>query len=222
MDSFYYLYMDKVIIADDYIFMFDFGHGTRQYTAGKRSPDQTLFEGEWNREVGRRIVDALRELGLDCRILVPEDEDISLQERCNRANKLMKENPNKKCRYISIHINAGPGSGWSDATGMSVYVSRNASAESVRLAHCIYDAAEEFKLKGNRSVPSERVWRANFKVLVGTNMPAVLVENLFMTNKKEVEFLKSENGKNIIVNMYTVAICKYFGVPYAVCEAKVS
>ena len=55
---------------NDYIFIFDFGHGTRKYTKGKRSPDESLFEGEWNREVGMMIVQALKELGIDCRVIV--------------------------------------------------------------------------------------------------------------------------------------------------------
>lgn len=201
-----------------YIFIFDFGHGTRQYTHGKRSPDESLFEGEWNREVGQMIVSSLKELGLDCRIIVPENEDISLQERCNRANKIMKDNPDKKCRFISIHVDAASDSGWADASGMSVYVSKNASDESLRLAHCIYETVREFKLNGNRSIPDEGLWRANFKVLVSTNMPAILVENLFMTNKKDCEFLKSKDGKNKIVNLYTIALCKYIGMPYGICK----
>lgn len=200
---------------NDYILLFDFGHGTRKYTKGKRSPDGSLYEGEWNREVGMMIVDGLRELGVDCRVIVPEDEDISLPKRCDRANKIVKDNPGKKCRYISIHINAAPGEGWNDkASGASIYVSKNASVESVKMAQNYYDMVEAFALKGDRSVPTERVWRANYKVLVGTNCPAMLSENLFMTNHKEVEFLKSRNGKETIANLHIAALCKYMGIPY--------
>lgn len=204
---------------NDYILLFDFGHGTRKYTKGKRSPDATLFEGEWNREVGMMIVNGLRELGVDCRVIVPEEEDILLQKRCDRANKIIKDNPTKKCRYISIHINAAPGEGWNDsASGASIYVCKNPSAESVKMAQCYYDMVERFNLKGNRSVPSDHVWKANYKVLVGTNCPAMLSENLFMTNHKEVEFLKSQKGKETLANLHIAALCKYMDIPYAICE----
>lgn len=204
----------------DYILLFDFGHGTRKYTKGKRSPDQTLFEGEWNREVGRMVVEGMRELGVDCRIIVPEDEDILLQKRCDRANKIVSENPGKKCRYISIHINAAPGEGWNDkASGASIYVCKTASAESVKMAQCYFDIAKDWGLLGNRSIPAEHVWRADYKVLKSTNCPAMLSENLFMTNHKEVEFLKSQKGKETMANLHIAALCKYIGIPYAVSKA---
>ncbi len=201
----------------DYILLFDYGHGTRKYTNGKRSPDESLFEGEWNREVGKMIVSGLRELGVDCREIVTEDEDIPLQKRCDRANKIVADNPAKKCRYISIHINAAPTSGWDDrASGASVYTCVNPNSESVRMAQCYYDMVGRFELKGNRSVPEDHVWKANYKVLRGTNCPAILTENLFMTNHKECEFLKSQKGKETIANMHIAALCKYMGVPYAI------
>lgn len=213
----YYLYMDAKI--NDYILMFDYGHGTRKYTKGKRSPDQTLFEGEWNREVGKMIVNGLRELGVDCREIVTEDEDISLQKRCDRANKIVSDNPDKKCRYISIHINASPKEGWDDkASGACGFTCINPNEESIKMAQCYYDMIEEFDLKGNRSVPADRVWKANYKVLRDTKCPAILTENLFMTNHKECEYLKSQEGKKALANVHIAALCKYIGIPYVICK----
>lgn len=203
----------------DYILLVDYGHGTRKYTKGKCSPDQTLFEGEWNREVGKMIVYGMRELGVDVREIVTEDEDISLIKRCDRVNKIVAENPGKKCRFLSVHINAAPNPGWDDrASGASVYTCCNASEESTKMAQCYYDMVEEFDLKGNRRVPEDRVWKANYKVLKSTNCPAMLTENLFMTNHKELEFLKSKEGKETIANMHIAALCKYMNIPYAICK----
>ena len=209
--------------------MFDFGHGTRLYTIGKHSPGYTivngqkvytLYEGEWVREVGRRIVKAFEELGYECVIIVPEDEDIPLMERCRRANKIIAENPDAQCLFISVHINAaGSGSEWRDASGVSVYVSKSASDKSKKLAQCIYGAAEKLGLKGNRSVPKERYWQANFTVITRTNCPAVLTENMFQDNKKDVEFLLSEKGKETIVNMHVAGICEFLGHPYGLITA---
>lgn len=203
----------------DYIILIDYGHGTRKYTKGKCSPDKTLYEGEWNREVGKKIVFGLRELGLDVREVVTEDEDISLQKRCDRVNKIVDDNPKKKCLFISVHINAAPGDGWDDrASGASVYTCINASNDSTALAQCYYDQVEEFELKGNRNVPADHVWKANYKVLKSTNCPAILTENLFMTNHKEVEYLLSDHGKETITNMHITALCKYLGIPYGFCK----
>ena len=203
----------------EYILLVDYGHGTRKYTSGKRSPDERLFEGEWNREVGKMIVYEMRELGVDVREVVTEDEDISLQKRCDRVNKVVADNPGKKCIFLSVHVNAAPDSGWNDkASGASVYTCLNPNEESIKMAQCYYDMVEEFELKGNRNVPEDRVWKANYKVLRSTNCPAILTENLFMTNHKEVDFLLSKEGKETICNMHICALCKYLGIPYAVCK----
>ena len=206
--------MIETINPADVILIFDNGHGTRQYTKGKHSPDFTLFEGEWAREIVRKLSDAMTDLGFDCRIIVPEDQDISLSERCRRANKIVKDNPKKKCYYISVHINAAGGDGkWHDATGLSIYVSKKSSDTSKKLAQTLYQAGVEFGLKGNRSVPKERYWQANFTVITNTVCPAVLTENLFQDNKKECEFLKTDEGKDTIVNYHVLGLCRFFGLP---------
>ena len=204
---------------DDFILIVDYGHGTRKYTSGKCAPDGSLYEGEWNREVGKMIVDGMRELGVDCREIITGDEDTPLQKRCDLVNEIVADNPEKKCRFLSVHINAAPTSGWDDrASGASVYTCVNPNPESVKMAQCYYDMVEKFELKGNRSVPEDRVWKANYKVLRSTNCPAILTENLFMTNHKEVEFLLSQEGKETIANMHIAALCKYMGIPYAICK----
>lgn len=208
-------------MKEEYILMFDFGHGTRQYTKGKCSPDGSIYEGEWNREVGKRIFKEMRKLDIDCRIIVNEDEDISLQERCNRANKIVKDNPNKKCLYISIHINAAGVDGkWHNATGWAIYVARNASTKSKKLAKTLYDTALEMHLEGNRCIPAEHYWVAGYKVLRDTSCPAVLTENMFMDNKDDCKFLLSEEGKETIVNLHVIGLCKYMGIPYGYREGE--
>lgn len=194
------------------IVIIDFSHGVN--TKGKQSPDGRIREGRWSREVGKRIGSDLALLGFKVFEIIPEDDDIPLQKRCDRVNKIVKEHPNDKIIFISLHINAAPGDGWDDkASGCSVYVCNDARRESVQLGRNYYEFVNKLNLQGNRSVPSEGVWRANFKVLVGTQCPAILTENLFMTNHKEVDFLLSEKGKETIVNLHVLTVCKYFGVP---------
>lgn len=95
------------------IVLLDNGHGKE--TAGKRSPvwsdGSQLFEWEFNRDIVRRISEKLEADGIPYRILVPEETDISLTERARRANEIAKEN-NGKAYVLSIHANAGGGTGW--------------------------------------------------------------------------------------------------------------
>jgi N-acetylmuramoyl-L-alanine amidase len=46
-------------------------------------------------------------------------------------------------------------------------------------------------------------------VLQATNMPAVLVETGFITNKEEEDYLNSENGQKEIVRSIANAVIKY-------------
>lgn len=198
-----------------YKILLDNGHGVD--TLGKRSPDGRMKEGVWNREIVKGIIKELDILGIEVVRLVPEDEDISLQERCNRANRIVKSNPDFNCLFISVHSNAGPENKWDNRfSGCEVYVCREASKESEHAAKCYYNAVKEFGLKGNRRVPDEGFWRAGFFVLKHTGCPAILTENLFMTNSKEVDYMLSDHGKRDIINMHVCAICKYIGIPYAI------
>lgn len=199
----------------------DCGHGLEQYTPGKRSPDGSLIEGRWNREMVALLVPVLRSIGFDARTIVTEDEDIPLNQRVYRANQVMAREKDKRWYYLSVHINAAPkescdSQGWCDkASGFCSYVSLDASVESCTLAKKMVEAAHRLGLKGTRSVPRDGYWKAGYYVLRNTYMPAILNENLFMTNRKECEFLKSPKGKELLSTVCVEALCDYFGVPYA-------
>lgn len=64
--------------------LIDNGHGRE--TPGKRSPDGKLRVYAYNRLISCRIVQHLQALGFDAQLLVPEQEDIPLPERCRRVN----------------------------------------------------------------------------------------------------------------------------------------
>lgn len=93
------------------IILLDNGHGYN--TEGKRSPiwgDGTqLLEYEFNRDVVRRIKTKLDLFGIENVVLVPESYDVSLGERCRRANSIYDNR--KDAILISIHANAGGGTG---------------------------------------------------------------------------------------------------------------
>lgn len=79
------------------IVILDNGHGKE--TAGKRSPvwgdGSQLFEWEFNRDIVRRIAAKLDDLAIGYEILTPETNDVSLAERCRRANEIYR-NYNEK------------------------------------------------------------------------------------------------------------------------------
>jgi N-acetylmuramoyl-L-alanine amidase len=187
----------------------DNGHGIN--TPGKCSPDKSLREYKYTREIVQKIYNSLISEGYKVHILVPEETDISLGTRVKRANKIYqneKKNGNTAI-LISVHNNAAGNGSWTNAKGWTVWISKNASSNSKKLAQIFYSQCEKYKLQGNRSIPKEKYWTANFYILKNSNMPAVLTENLFQDNKEDVAYLLSEKGKQTIVDLHINAIKEY-------------
>lgn len=193
--------MSKVILIDN-------GHGKE--TSGKKSPDGALQEWAWTREIAARVVVALKAIAVDARLLVKETYDVKLRERVRRANAVCDIYGASNVLLISIHVNAaGNGNVWRDARGWSVWVSKKAGNKSKAFAQLIYDHAYCRGLKGNRYVPKERYWQANYTIVTDTKCPAVLTENLFMDNREDCEYLLGEEGKKAIVDLHVDAIMEY-------------
>lgn len=188
--------------------LIDNGHGSN--TPGKCSPDKSLMEYSYTREIATKVVDKLRELGYDAERVTPETTDISLKERVRRINQWCAKLGAKNCLSVSIHCNAAGADGkWHNASGWSVFVSQNASSNSKKLAQLLYAQAEKNGLKGNRSVPKERYWVQSLAMCRDTKCPAVLTENMFQDNEDDVKLLLSEDGKQRIVDVHVNGIIDY-------------
>ena len=189
--------------------LIDNGHGLN--TPGKRSPDGTFLEAIYNREIAKRIVAELQNKGYDAELLVPEEEDISLNERVRRANEHCQILGKSNVILVSVHVNAaGNGSNWTNATGWSVYTCKGQTA-SDKLAECLCEAAiKNFPGKRIRTDYSDgdSDWEANFYILRHTVCPAVLTENFFMDGL-DLEFLQSRAGKQAIVDTHVEGIVEY-------------
>ena len=194
----------------DIVVILDNGHG--KDTPGKCAPDKSLYEWQWTREIVAMLCERLYGIeNVQTVILVPEEIDVPLKERVRRVNTIYHDAKiaGKDVLLISIHINAAGHGTWKNANGWSVWVSNNASEKSKQFAQIAYNEALSFGLQGNRVVPEEQYWCSNFYILKNTPCPAVLTENMFMDNPDDVEFLKSDEGKNTIVQLHLNAVKKY-------------
>ncbi len=187
--------------------LIDNGHG--ENTPGKRSPDGRLREYAYTREIADRVVAGLKKLGIDAERIVKETIDVPLNERCRRANEIYKAT-GKKAILISIHCNAaGSGVSWLNARGWSVFVSNNASTASKKLAICLAEAAVTMKVTVRKPKPDQLYWEQNLAMCRDTNCPAVLTENFFQDNKKDVEYLLSPEGKSTVAQIHIDGITAY-------------
>lgn len=96
------------------IVLIDNGHG--EDTPGKCSPDKRLREYQKAREIARQIETELNLRFVDARLLVEEEKDISLPERCRRVNAICDKYGKDNVLLVSIHCNAAGADGkWKSA-----------------------------------------------------------------------------------------------------------
>jgi N-acetylmuramoyl-L-alanine amidase len=192
------------------IVLLDNGHGgfiAGEYmTKGKTSPlwyDGTqLFEGEFNRAIVNGIINELTKLKIPYVNIAPELENISLKERIKRANEY------KDSVYISVHSNAGGGSGF------EAYTSVGETQSDVYATYFYDEFTKEFPtLKARTDFSDGDADKESlFYVLRKTNMPAVLTESFFMDNFHECkEYLMSDNGRQRIIKFHVEAIKRVVG-----------
>ena len=165
---------------------------------------EVAYEGEINREFGEEVKKIFRrfEPWLNVVFTVdPEDyRDISLRERVRITNNYNKD----ETIFISIHCNAGGGTGFEAYTTTGV-------TNSDRLAEYIYDSVECLYEESNLGLredltDGDRDKEVDFYVIRKTYCPAVLLELGFFDNKKDLKFLKSKDFQ------IDVADCIYSGV----------
>lgn len=160
----------------------------------------TIYEGEFNRYICAGIMMELTKLGIKYVNIAPEHQDITLAERVKRANQYDK----RKSFLISIHANAGGG------TGFEVFTSVG-QTKSDKIATVFAKAfVKEFPDERLRSEPwgdADLDKERNFHILKKTTMPAILTENFFMDNEAECrKYLLTREGRNRIIDFHVAAI----------------
>lgn len=181
------------------------GHGKN--TPGKRSPDGTLEEWRFNRELVKKIAEGLDAEHIPYVLLDMDATDVSLSGRAARANTFGKD-----CLYISVHGNAaGNGGKWMKARGWSIYTSKGFTS-SDPIAEVFIRKAEELlpqigcKVRKYSTKKYMGDYEENFTVLTKTIMAAVLTENLFYDNLEDIEIMKSDEGIEILAKIHIEAI----------------
>lgn len=190
------------------IVILDNGHGNN--TAGKRSPiwgDGTqLFEYEFNRDIVKRITLQLHSQQIPYRVLVPELTDIGLSERARRANEIYDQD--KDSFLVSIHANAGGGTGWEAHTSPGTTKADEYSAVFYREANIAFSPA--WKIRKGSTNPEDPDWDSAFAILTKTKCPAILTENFFMDTEVDCRYIMSDEGRQHIANMHVDAIKKIY------------
>ena len=177
----------------------DCGHGgidnNGNYTTApakmyKFSNGKVAYEGELNRQIGKRVGDYLEELCYPVQYTVQPHSpiDLSLRERVTIANKLSSNNT----IFISFHSNA---SAKHSARGFEIWTSKGETRSDILATYIGEEIIDEFPLNRFRGdyTDGDLDKESNFYVLRNTKCPAVLLENLFFDNYADYLLLTSES-----------------------------
>lgn len=172
----------------------DPGHGGNDPGAvanGLREKDLTLKIGLYARDYLLNNYS-----GVQVKMSRTSDTTKSLSARTKEANNWNAD------AYVSIHINAGGG------TGFESYVYPGVGSSTKNLQNDVHgEVMKVFSGFRDRGKKQE-----NYHVLRESKMKAVLTENGFIDTKKDAEFLKSESNLKKIGEAHAVGIAKHFNL----------
>ena len=190
---------------------------TPKATGGKRSPDSTLLEWEFNNDMQYRLKKRLEQLGFIVYLVNPNPEkgaDKSLANRCKDANNYWAGKGKPNCLYVSIHANAAGSGKWYQARGVEVYACKGCSAKSTNAAKKICSAIYKDVYAIDKGFKNRGYKENNFYVVKNTNMPSCLIEYAFYDNAEDIKLLK--NKRDLLCEATIKGICEHFGVSYKI------
>jgi N-acetylmuramoyl-L-alanine amidase len=127
------------------------------------------------------------------------DTFLSLSQRASQANSWGAD------AFMSIHVNAGGGTGYED------YVYRSASNASKTFQSIVHGQVQPTLLSYNH--PNRGRKSANYAVLRLTNMPAVLTEIAFIDNSTDAALLQNAAFLKSMGESYAKGIAVYLNLP---------
>lgn len=152
------------------------------------------WEKDVNLKIAHRLASCLRDGGVEVIMTRENDMYPTLEERAALANRV------KADLFVSIHCDSN---GDRLHQGFTVYRARSASWGSKKVGRLL-----ETHLS-NAGIPSKGLRGADYRVLVQTECPAVLVECGFMSNYDEAALLMDPWYQNKLARTLADGILEY-------------
>jgi N-acetylmuramoyl-L-alanine amidase len=191
----------------------DAGHGGFGITPGKRCPDGSMYEWDFNSTVVKYMIAELAnyENVQTLRVDDPSGKtDVPLKTRTDKVNAWGSN------VHISVHANAA-GNGWSDAHGIETFVYKATLEESVSLARLVQNELIKVTGLSNRGVKE-----ADLHMVRETRMTSILCECGFMTNHEEATLLKSDSYRKKVALAIVAGLTASYGLKKKVVPKSIS
>lgn len=155
-----------------------------------------LQEKDLTLKIALKIRDILKAeyTGHTIRMSRTTDKTVTLKQRTDMANAWNAD------FFLSVHINAGGGTGYEDY----IYVKLSNSTKTAKLRQIIHQEI----MSAIPGIRDRGMKKANFHVLRETKMPAILTENLFIDQLSDAKKLKDEDFINQIARGHAVGLAK--------------
>lgn len=194
------------------LIILDSGHA--EYVKGKQAPDNSLREWDFNNVIQYKLKKRCEEHNINVYLTNPNPEksdEMGLTKRASLANSYWKNKEKPKSLFISIHANAYL-TYFNNARGTETYIASNASTNSKNAAKYVQEEIVKSIKEIDKNSKDRGIKTYDFTVIYKANMPSILIEYGFYTNKDDLKILK--NNKDELVEATMKGICKYFGIPY--------
>ena len=184
----------------DWVVVIDDGHGW--LTSGKRSTDGSLRENEFNSSMEDKFTLMLNMCNVEYYSLASGWADEELMKRSSMERDLYgkAKERSKGTLGVSIHCDAYPPD--ASAHGFCVYYYKKGSSISKNgkiLSRYVADAIIESDADNNHIISPRHdmgITSANFHMLRETAGIWCLIENAFMTNDRDLMYLKRDDFRN--------------------------
>jgi N-acetylmuramoyl-L-alanine amidase len=176
----------------------DAGHGGEDPGAmGKLADGSQIREKEINLDIANEIARIFRTeyVGVEVAMSRSDDTFVMLSERTRQANEWGAD------YFVSIHVNSAASP---SASGFETYIYNGpVSAETVEKQRIIHQViVDKLGLK------DRGMKRANFAVLRESKMPAILIENLFISNPADAALLSDPQFRKQLARAIVEGIAK--------------
>lgn len=167
---------------------------------GGKDPGATsclgFHEKTVNLAVAGKLASLLKQKGVRAVMTRRNDTFIELEDRAAIANRYNAD------LFVSIHADSAPSS---STRGFTMYVARSASWSSRRAASAIA------KSMARTGLSSRGTQKADFRVLVRTQGPAVLIELGYLSNSSEARLLRNTSFQSRLAQAIASGISDFLG-----------
>lgn len=148
----------------------------------------TIYEGVVNRFIVKKIIKKLASAGIRHHNVVPENSDVRLYQRVARGDAAYAQD--RTCVWVEIHLNGGGGHNYEIYTSVGQTRSDGFANEMFKGFESVLGVTKRVDMSDG-----DKDKEAQFYTLRKTDGPAMLIEAGFMDNRKEAEWLLTDEGQ---------------------------